>query len=112
MLRMSKKVQLMEWGEGTNTTNQIWTVFCEGSLAGKPKRDGLHLVLTVESSGTVDKKNEKDDAVKVMQQGEGMTPRESKSWGEVAYGRLKSIGKRDGKTIVEVELKNAAKFGN
>ncbi len=46
-----------------------------------------------------------------MQPGEGMVHTPG-NWGEVAMGNLKSITKRDGKTIVEIEVTDATKMAN
>lgn len=110
MIRMGKPVQLMEWGEGTNTTNQVWSLLGTGEIQGRPKTvDGV-TTLIVAIGGGWNKKNAKDDSIKVMQQGEGMTPRSDK-WGEVAMGRLKAVGNEGGKTVVQIELKGAIKVG-
>jgi len=110
MIRIGKPVQLLEWGEGTNTTNQIWIEMGKGNLRTKPKVYAGTTVLTVEVNGAFEKKNQKDDSVKVMQQGEGMTPG-SERWGEVALGKLKSVEKEGGKTLVNIEIKTAIKIG-
>jgi hypothetical protein len=107
MIRLSKPVKLLEWGEGTNTTNQRWIEMGTGNIVGKPKTvDGI-TTLIVNIGGTVKKSNANDDTIKVAQVGEAMTPLSQTSWGEVAYGRLKSV---DGNTV-EVELKVAVKVG-
>jgi hypothetical protein len=67
-------------------------------------------LIAVEINGAVEKKNSKDDSIKIMQKGEGMTPG-SEQWGEVAMGRLKSMEKAGGKTIIEIEIKSAMKVG-
>lgn len=106
MIRLGKPVQLYEWGTGTNTLNQIWTVCGAGTLMSGPKhRMGLTEVV-IKLDGKFDKKNQKDDSIKIMQQGEGMTPTSAR-WGEVAMGRLKSV---TGDTVV-VEVKTAMKVG-
>lgn len=110
MIRLGKPVQLLEWGQGTNTTNQIWTVFAEGSIEGKPRcTDGVTNVV-VAINGKFDKKNGSDDYVKIMQQGEGMTPA-SQKWGEVAMGTLSKIDSGSGKTLVHIALRGATKLG-
>lgn len=110
MIRLGKPVQLLEWGEGTNTMNQVWEQIGSGVLRLKPKtKEGVTL-LQIEVDGQFKRKNIREDAVKVMQQGEGMTPA-SKQWGEVAFGKLKSIEPQGSKTIVSVELKGAIKVG-
>lgn len=107
MIRLSKPVKLLEWGQGTNTTNQRWIEMCTGSIAGKPKTVAGITTVTVVASGSVTKSNTSDDSIKIAQTGEGMTPLSQSSWGEVAFGRLKSI---DGNTV-EVEVKVATKVG-
>lgn len=110
MIRLGKPVQLLEWGQGTNTTNQNWNLLAEGTIQGKPRTvDGITTV-SVEIDGSWNKQNPADESIKIMQQGEGMTPRSDK-WGEVAMGRLRSVGSDSGKTIVQIELKGAVKVG-
>jgi len=110
MIKISKPVQLLEWGEGTNTNNQNWSLMAKGSISSKPKRKEGVTTIIVEVSGQLEKKNAKDDSVKVMQQGEGMTPFTDK-WGEVAMGRLRSIEKSGGKTLVYIDVQAATKVG-
>jgi len=126
MIRMSKPVQLLEWGEGTNTTNQRWEKIADGKLVDQSRSflslfvEWLFLkrkpgtvatrTLVVAVDGTLQRKNSKDEAIKIQQQGEGMTPT-SDRWGEVAVGRLKSIESEAGKTMVYVEVKGAVKIG-
>ncbi|HEY9784006.1 MAG TPA: hypothetical protein V6D17_01300 [Candidatus Obscuribacterales bacterium] len=110
MIRLGKPVQLLEWGKGTNTTNQIWTKLANGVIYGRPKVvDGL-TTIAIQIEGSWKKENPDDDSIKIMQQGEGMTPRSDK-WGEVAMGRLRSVSSEGGKTVVSIELKGATKFG-
>jgi hypothetical protein len=133
MIRLSKPVQLLEWGEGTNTLNQRWEKIGEGKIVDRtksllqfighaiqvffkwlflkwrPAPVGL-TTLVVELDGKLTRKNSKDDAVKVVQQGEGMTP-SSNQWGEVAVGRLMSIENIAGKTRVHLEIRGATKIG-
>ncbi len=110
MIRLGKKVQVLEWGQGTSTLNQNWNVLGEGQLFAKPKVKMGATLVKVEFDGKVEKKNQKDDSLKVMQKGEGMTPG-SERWGEVAIGRLKSIDSNGGKTVIEIEVKTAIKIG-
>lgn len=106
MIRLSKPVQLLEWGEGTNTTNQNWVELGTGNIVGKPKTvDGITTIV-VQLNGTLNKKNQKDDTIKVQQAGEGMTPHSAKN-GEVAYCRLKKVS---GSTV-EIETRFAIKYG-
>jgi hypothetical protein len=111
MIRLGKPVRLLEWGEGTNTYNQTWNTIAEGVLNNTPKRIAGLTTLKVEVNGPVTIKNEKSKAIKVMQTGEGMVHAPS-YWGEVAMGNLKSIDKKDGKTIVEIEVTDATKMAN
>lgn len=106
MIRRSKPVQLLEWGQGTNTTNQNWNVFAQGRILKAGKAVNGIRVIAVEVDGDLDKKNLRDDTIKITQQGQGMTPTPDK-WGEVAYGRLKHIENK----VVEVEVKIAVKIG-
>jgi hypothetical protein len=106
MIRTRKPVQLLEWGEGTNTTNQIWTVIGEGRIVKNQRKAGLTM-LTIDLQAPLAKKNTKDNSVKVTQEGEGMTMN-SKRWGEVAMGVLKSTD--NGGRTVQVEIATATKF--
>jgi hypothetical protein len=106
MIRTRKPVQLLEWGEGTNTTNQIWTVIGEGRIVKNVTKRGLTTVI-VETNAPVTKKNSKDNAIKLCQVGEGMTMN-SNRWGEVAVGVLKAV-EGGGKTI-SIEISTATKF--
>ncbi len=110
MIRLGKEVQLCEWGEGTNTLNQVWTPIGSGPLTAKTKRKMGVTIISVECKGSVEKKNDKDPHLKVMQKGESMTPT-SEKWGEVAMGKLKGIRKEGGNSIVEVEIDGAIKIG-
>jgi hypothetical protein len=109
-MRLGKPVQLFEWGIGTNTLNQIWILAGQGELRAKPKyKAGLTEVAVVVKE--FKKTNDKDDSIKIMQQGEGMTPVSDK-WGEVAMAQLKSVEKTAaGETIVHLEIKMAIKIG-
>jgi len=110
MIRIGKPVKLLEWGEGTTTLNQRWIDVGKGNLHNSPKNKMGTVLLAIQLDGPLNKKNDKDDWIKVMQQGEGMTPA-SDSWGEVAMGRLKSIENESGKNVAYIELKNATKIG-
>ncbi|MBX9667179.1 MAG: hypothetical protein K2X93_06150 [Candidatus Obscuribacterales bacterium] len=113
MIRLSKPVKVMEWGAGTNTTNQVWTEMGKGKITKKPKTvDGITTIV-IHLDNRASKSNSADDTIKLAQQGEAMTPTSAESWGEVAYGRLKSIneGSEGGGTLVEVEVKVAIKVG-
>jgi hypothetical protein len=110
MIRLGKPVQLFEWGIGTTTMNQNWNLIGEGTLHNSPKWFAGATILIVEVNGKVTLKNEKEKMIKVFQPGEAMTPN-SKRFGEVAMGMLKSIKEQGPKTIVEIELEGAAKVG-
>src|SRR5579883_1296900 len=106
MIRLSKPVKLLEWGHGSNTTNQRWIEMGKGSIVGKPRTvDGI-TTLVIQFDKKVEKSNPGDDTVKVAQAGEGMTPLEKEAWGEVAFGRVKSISTEGGGAVVEVEVKS------
>ena len=109
MIRPEKPVKLLEWGAGTNTLNQVWNELAEGDILSARRKDGV-MTMVVQVKGAVDKKNPKDDAIKVAQKGEGMTSH-SDSWGEVATGRLKSIEASGGMTVVQIEIANATNVG-
>ncbi|MBI5175797.1 MAG: hypothetical protein SFV17_26295 [Candidatus Obscuribacter sp.] len=108
MIKLSKPVQLLQWGEGTNTTNQRWIEIGKGRISGRPRTvDGVTSVVIIldGSLSKVDAKREVD-YVKVMQKGEGMTPRADR-WGEVAMGTLKAVTGN----LVTIEVKAATKVG-
>lgn len=110
MIRLGKPVQLLEWGQGTNTTNQVWTKFADGTIEGKPRcTDGITTAI-IAIDGKLHKNNNADDHVKIMQQGEGMTPA-SQKWGEVAMGTLSNIEETGGKTLLHIALRGAIKVG-
>jgi len=110
MIRVGKPVQLFEWGEGTTTVNQTWDKIAEGVLLNKGKYSMGSTTLLIEVNGSVTRKNEKDNTIKVFQQGEVMTP-QSERWGEVAMGKLQSIENKGGKSLVNILLLGAAKIG-
>lgn len=110
MIRRSKPVQLLEWGLGTNTSNQNWTVFAKGHIVKAEKPVNGVRTIAIELDGSANKENSRDDSVKIAQEGQGMTPTPGK-WGEVAFGRLKNISSEGGKSILEVEVKMAVKIG-
>jgi len=103
MIRFNQPVKVMEWGLGTNQTNQVWTEIAEGNFASRSVKDGI-TTLEIQCK-TVSRKNEKDDSVKLCQLGEGMAAC-SDRWGEVAIGHIKSIS---GNTII-VEIPYATKI--
>jgi len=108
MIRTNKPVKLLEWGEGTNTVNQVWTEIAHGKIQSTRQVSGL-TTMAVEISGQFEKKNSKDDSIKIVQQGEGMAAR-SEHWGEVAIGKLKSTDSAGGKKVVVIEIQTAAKI--
>ncbi len=107
MIRLNKPVKLYEWGEGTNTVNQVWRELGEGKIVSSTHKD-LVTTLTVELGSAFAKGNPRDNAIKLAQQGEGMTARSDK-WGEVAIGRLKSVEGGSGRSIV-IEIPVATKI--
>lgn len=108
MIRVRKPIQLLEWGLGTNTTNQIWTVSGQGRITKHEMRNGL-TTLVVDLDGAFDKKNPDDRSIKLTQQGEGMTGN-SDRWGEVGTGVVKSV--ENGGRRVLVEIATATKIDN
>jgi hypothetical protein len=106
MIRRAKPIRLYEWGEGTNTLNQIWTQIGEGKIV-QVKSVAGQTTLTIECRQPVHKKNTNDKSIKLMQEGEGMTAR-SDRWGEVAMGQIKGPGG----SSVEVEILTAIKIDN
>ncbi len=114
MIRLGKEVRLLEWGEGTNTLNQIWSEFARGVLQAKAKRKMGSTLITVEVSGSVQKKNPKDQHIKIMQVDEVMTPPAGSmkpKWGEVAMATLKDVKSEGQKTLVNLEIDTAIKIG-
>lgn len=111
MIRINKPVKLLEWGAGTNTLNQVWMEMGAGKIIPRSvkQKDGF-TTLAVEMDGPFNKKNPRDDSIKITQQGEGMTAR-SQMWGEVAVGKLRATGSESGKTIVYIDIPTAVKIG-
>ena len=112
MIKLSKPVQILQWGEGTNTTNQRWIVIGKGRFASRPRTVNGVTTLNITLEGGLQKVDAKreSDFIKVMQQGEGMTPRADR-WGEVAMGTLKSVTSEGGQTVVNIEVTAATKVG-
>lgn len=116
MIRLNKPVKLLEWGEGTNTTNQRWEEMGEGSIKSAKRKEYITMMV-VEVKGSIAKRNIRDDSVKVAQLGEGMAPHAERwgtikdRWGEVAMGKIKSIESSGGNTLIQIEIKNATKMG-
>jgi hypothetical protein len=106
MIRVAKPLQLLEWGEGTNTLNQVWRVAGEGKITRHVVRDGK-TTLIVELKAPLDKKNDKDKQLKLAQPGEGMTGG-SDRWGEVALGELAAL--EQGGRVVTVQIRTATKI--
>lgn len=111
MIRLGKPVKLLEWGTGTTTMTQRWMDLGKGSLRAKAKVKAGTTVIAIELDGALNKTNDKDDWVKLLQPGEGLTP-VGDSWGEVAMGRLKSVENEGGRSVAYIELKNATKIAN
>ncbi|MBX9878359.1 MAG: hypothetical protein K2Y22_07855 [Candidatus Obscuribacterales bacterium] len=109
MIRPNKPIQLLEWGQGTNTLNQVWTVCGKGRIASIKQVDCI-TTMVIDIEGGFDKKNLNDNSIKLTQQGEGMAAH-SEDWGEVGFGILKSVESQSGKRQVTVEIKVAAKVG-
>lgn len=106
MIRIAKPIRLYEWGDGTNTLNQVWTADGDGRIVKHKVTDGkTHLV--IELNAPLVKKNDKSNLIKLAQQGEGMTGA-SDRWGEVAMGTLKTI-EQSGR-VVTVEITTATKL--
>lgn len=111
MIRLGKPVQILQWGEGTNTTNQRWQEIGKGRFASKPKTvQGVTSIL-IEVDGSINKLHDKNSDVKLMQQSEGMVAHSTK-WGEVAMGTLKGVSNESGRTIATIEVHAATKYSN
>ena len=106
MIRVRKPVKVLEWGDGTNTTNQIWTVAGEGRIDSFEMRNG-RTTLVIDLNAPYQKKNDKDNIVKIAQEGEGMTMN-SPRWGEVAMGHIKTV-ENSGRRL-HVEIPTATKI--
>lgn len=104
MIRFNKLVKIMEWGKGTNTTNQIWTEIGTGHFVSRSVKDGI-TALTIQTNAPLNRKNIEDNCVKLCQQGEGMAAN-SERFGEVAIGEITSVSG----TTVTVEIKTATKI--
>lgn len=107
MIRLNKSVRLYEWGEGTNTLNQVWNQIGDGKIVSTRLKQGK-TTMTVELKGAFSKRNPRDTSIKVAQQGEGMTARSDK-WGEVAIGYLRAVETKGAKSVVVIEIETAAK---
>jgi hypothetical protein len=108
MIRVRKPIRLLEWGAGTNTTNQIWSIAGEGKISRYEMRNGV-TTLYVELGGQFKKTNENDNSLKIAQPGEGMTMN-STHWGEVAMGVVKAV--ESGGRRVLIEITTATKIDN
>lgn len=106
MIRIAKPIQLLEWGEGTNTLNQVWTVVGQGRIAKHSMKDGL-TTLQVQLDQPLQRKNPENPQFKLTQVGEGMTGG-SQRWGEVGMAYVKSVG--DGGQSVVLEIRTATKL--
>ena len=95
----------MEWGQGTNTTNQRWDEIGEGSFSSRSYQNGV-TTLTIQTKSGVTRKNDNDSSVKLVQLGEGMAACSSDRWGEVAVGHIKTVS---GNTVV-VDVTQAVKI--
>ncbi len=98
MIRFNKAVKIMEWGQGTNTTNQKWDEIGEGTFISRKIKDGI-TTLTIQTRANVVRKNVKDNSVKLCQAGEGMAAG-SEHWGEVASGNITAIS--DNLVVIEI----------
>lgn len=110
MLRFKKPVKLLEWGEGTNTLNQVWTEIGQGHFINRTVKDGV-TSLTIEVKGVLNRKNEGNKAVKLCQLSEGMASN-SQYWGEVAMGYLDSVESQGNSTKVVVNVPTALKISD
>lgn len=108
MIRLHKPVKLMEWGSGTNTTNQVWSESGKGRIVRNTVENGLTR-LDIEIDGKFEKKNGRDTSIKLTQESEGMTA-QSKFWGEVAMGDLSAVENADGRTVVIIAIATATKI--
>lgn len=108
MIRTGKKIQLLEWGEGTNTTNQIWTKIGEGRITRHTMRDGLTTLHISLDSAIARKSDKARPDIKLAQQGEGMAGGSGDRWGEVASGYLTAV--EDGGRVAVVEILTATKI--
>ena len=107
MIRIAKRIRLLEWGKGTNTLNQVWTTVGEGRITRHTMKDGLTtLVISLDN----EIKRAEDRArpqVKLAQPGEGMAGGSGDRWGEVALGYLTNV---EGGRTATVEIFTATKI--
>lgn len=106
MIRLTKPVRLLEWGQGTNTTNQVWTPVGEGTIKDYTMKDGL-TTLIIELNAPITKRNEANDELKIAQLGEGMAGASTR-WGEVGLGHLRAV--EQGGRLVRVQITTATKI--
>ncbi|MBX9688358.1 MAG: hypothetical protein K2X27_16735 [Candidatus Obscuribacterales bacterium] len=104
MIRFNKQVKIMEWGKGTNTTNQIWTEIGIGSFTSRSVKDGI-TTLTIQTNSGLNRQNPEENSIKLCQQGEGMAGA-SERWGEVACGVIKEVSGNN----VTIEISHATKI--
>lgn len=108
MLKRHQPVKLYEWGQGTNTVNQVWNEIAEGSLDDARRRaDGVTEV-KVSIEGAFKKTNPNDDSIKLTQRNSNLTPA-SEAWGEAAVARLVSFESKGSTSFVKLEVHTATK---
>lgn len=107
MIRIAKPIRLLEWGEGTNTLNQVWRVCGEGTISKHDMKNGM-TTLVISLKSALDKNNDKSNLLKLAQQGEGMTGGTPDRYGEVATAELKSV--EQGGRVVTVQIRTATKI--
>lgn len=107
MIRTAKKVQLLEWGEGTNTLNQVWSIVGTGKITRHSVKKG-EATLQITLDAPIQRKTDKANPIlKLAQQGEGMAGG-SDRWGEVASGVLQSV--EGGGRVITVQVTGATKL--
>lgn len=101
MIRLNKPVKLLEWGLGTSTVTQCWSEIGKGKIRSAKRKDGVTKVI-IDLDAPLNRKNEKNESVKIAQLGEAMTPTDSQAWGEVAMGKLASVDSSS--VVVDVDF--------
>ena len=112
MIRLSKNIEIFEWGSGTKQGTQNWSWIARGKITNKPKFNGGHANIIIDiEGGQFNKQNLNDESLKLCQVGEGMTSN-ADSKGEVAMGHISKVENNSGKCLLSVRLSAASKFSN
>jgi len=102
MIRLAKRIRILEWGEGTNTLNQVWTPVGEGRITAHTMKNGLTTLEISMDQALTRKSDAANPHVKLAQPGEGMTGGADGRWGEVAMGTLRRVENGGRSVVVEI----------